>query len=105
MPRTTEFADALEPPRVPRPEPGSPTLAIDDDTLTADEKLLMIEGLFVHDATWPLPEGSGAPERIVAAHPGQVSQQRAHERLRTVLRWGIPAAAVAAVIIGRARPA
>jgi hypothetical protein len=99
MPNTSQLAPL---PETLRPGPSLFSEIIGDDTLTRDEKLLMFEALFVHDAAVTPIQSSGGPERANAARPKPGSQRRTYDRLRTVLEWGIPAAALAALIIARA---
>jgi hypothetical protein len=53
MPSTSQLAEA---PQVPRPEPGFLSEVTGDVSLTPVERLLMIEALFVHDASEPSPQ-------------------------------------------------
>jgi hypothetical protein len=105
MLHTSQFSEALKAPQAPRPELSFPSEILGDDTLTEHEKLLMIEALFVHDAVGAPPKGSSVPEHISAARPGPAFSRGNRKRLRTAFRWSVLAAAAAAVIIGRARPA
>ena len=101
MPNASQLAPL---PEIPPSGPSVFSEIMGDDTLARDEKLLMFEALFVHDAPAPA-QSSGAPERTTAARPELGSQRRTYDRLRTALQWGIPAAVLAAVIVARPRPA
>jgi hypothetical protein len=101
MPNTSQLTPL---PEISPPGPSLFSEIVGDDTLTRDEKLLMVEALFVHDAAAPPAQRSGAPERTNAARPESDSQQRTYGRLRSALQWGIPAAVLTAVIIARVRP-
>jgi hypothetical protein len=63
MPSTSQLAEALE---LPNPVPAFLSEIVGDASLTPAEKSLMIEALFVHDASEPSPPGSGAQGPIAA---------------------------------------
>jgi hypothetical protein len=102
MPSRSQLAST---PEALRPEPSLISGIMGDDTLTPDEKLLMFEALCVHDAAAGPAQDTSAPERAPAPRPESALQRKTHERLRRALRWSALAAALAALILGRARPA
>ncbi len=52
-----------------------------DDGLTSDEQWLMIEALFVHDASAPPPAVGSAPEPVAAERRARTRRRRSREAL------------------------
>ena len=101
MPSTSQLAEAL---KLPNPVPDFLSEIVGDAGLTPAEKSLMIEALFVHDASEASLPGSGAQEQTASAPRVLVRGRRAHERVRTGLTWGAAlGAGLVGVLVGRSR--